>query len=298
MTTGHLIADRNLALLSEVNSDYLVNARLELVAAVLACEHLDVNNDTALAVRHAKGSISNFSCLFAEDCAEQSFLGGELGLSLRSYLTDEDVAGVNLGSDVDDTVLVEILEHIIADIRDVACDFLGSELCITGFGVVFVNMDRCVNIFSYNLFADEYGVLIVITFPGHKADESVLTEGDFAVLGCRAVNEDSTLFDSLASFNNRNLVDTGALVTSEELDYAVILDLAVVVENSYVVSVNTCDNTVALSEHADAGVGTCAVLHACADNRGFGNHKRNCLTLHVGAHQRAVRVVVLEERNH
>ena len=40
-----------------------------------------------------------------------------------------------------------------------------------------------------------------------------------------------------------------------------------------------------------------AVLHAGADDRRFRTEQRHGLTLHVRAHQRAVRVVVLEERN-
>ena len=41
-----------------------------------------------------------------------------------------------------------------------------------------------------------------------------------------------------------------------------------------------------------------AVLEAGADERRLRDHQRHCLPLHVRAHQRAVRVVVLEERDH
>ena len=40
-----------------------------------------------------------------------------------------------------------------------------------------------------------------------------------------------------------------------------------------------------------------AALHAGADQRGLGDHQRHGLTLHVGAHQGAVGVVVLQERD-
>ena len=46
-----------------------------------------------------------------------------------------------------------------------------------------------------------------------------------------------------------------------------------------------------------AGVARDHALHAGADEWRLGAHKRHRLTLHVGAHQRAVGVVVLQERN-
>ena len=45
------------------------------------------------------------------------------------------------------------------------------------------------------------------------------------------------------------------------------------------------------------GVDRGAVLHAGADERRLGTDQRHRLALHVGAHQRAVGVVVLEERD-
>ena len=47
-----------------------------------------------------------------------------------------------------------------------------------------------------------------------------------------------------------------------------------------------------------AGVERRAALHAGADERGVGLQQRHRLALHVRAHQRAVGVVVLEERDH
>jgi hypothetical protein len=46
-----------------------------------------------------------------------------------------------------------------------------------------------------------------------------------------------------------------------------------------------------------AGVARDHAFHAGADERRFGAHQRHGLTLHVRAHQRAVGVVVLEERD-
>ncbi len=53
-----------------------------------------------------------------------------------------------------------------------------------------------------------------------------------------------------------------------------------------------------LRQHADTGVHRRLALDTGTDDRRLCGQKRNSLTLHVGAHQRAVRVVVLKERDH
>ena len=58
------------------------------------------------------------------------------------------------------------------------------------------------------------------------------------------------------------------------------------------------DNARILRGDDVAGVVCRAELHAGTDERCLGAQQRNCLALHVGAHQCAVCVVVLEERNH
>ena len=37
-------------------------------------------------------------------------------------------------------------------------------------------MNRCVNIISNELFVNKNGVLVVVAFPGHEADKSILAE--------------------------------------------------------------------------------------------------------------------------
>ena len=52
-----------------------------------------------------------------------------------------------------------------------------------------------------------------------------------------------------------------------------------------------------LCQHADTGVHRRLCLHACAHHRSLRGQKRNCLTLHVGSHQRTICVIVLQEGN-
>src|SRR5207253_446731 len=61
--------------------------------------------------------------------------------------------------------------------------------------------------------------------------------------------------------------------------------------------VDLIDDAFAAAEHDRAGIARGDALHAGANQRRFALDQRHSLALHVRAHQRAVGVVVLEERN-
>ena len=92
-------------------------------------------------MRYFKRVIAYFSCLLTEDSAEESFLSSELCLTLRSYLTNENIARVNFRADAYDTVFIKVCKSIVADIRDVACDLFRSEFGIAAFDLVFFYMN-------------------------------------------------------------------------------------------------------------------------------------------------------------
>ena len=57
------------------------------------------------------------------------------------------------------------------------------------------------------------------------------------------------------------------------------------------------DDAAALGDDGNAGVNGDSALHAGADQRFLRTHRGNSLALHVGAHQGAVGVIVLKERD-
>jgi hypothetical protein len=61
--------------------------------------------------------------------------------------------------------------------------------------------------------------------------------------------------------------------------------------------VDRVNDAVALGQDDGAGVAGGDAFHAGTDERSFSDEQRNGLTLHVRTHQRAVGVVVLEERD-
>src|SRR3712207_9334049 len=60
----------------------------------------------------------------------------------RSDLADEDRARLDLRADADDARLVEVAEHVLADVRDVARDLLGAELRVAGLDLQLLDVDR------------------------------------------------------------------------------------------------------------------------------------------------------------
>ena len=152
MTTSHLITNRNLTFLSDINTNRLIYSRRQLIA-VLSCKYFGIYNNTIFSVRNLKGSITNFSCFLTEDRTKKTLFCCQFCLSLRSNFTNEDITGTNLCTDTDDTTLIQILECIIANTRNISCDLFRSKFGITGFCFIFLHMNRSIYIVLYKSFA-------------------------------------------------------------------------------------------------------------------------------------------------
>ena len=156
-------------------------------------------------------------------------------------------------------------------------------------------MNGGVHVLAHDLLVQQNGILVVVAFPGHEADQSVLTQRNFAVAHCRAVGQHLTGLDALADLHDGTLVDAGACVGACELDQRIILQLALVVAHNNMVGIHLLNDTVILCQNSGAGVGSSLVLHTGSNDGLLGDHQRHCLTLHVGAHQSTVTVIVLQE---
>ncbi len=141
VASGHLVALGDLSLLGDVDADQLVDAGRQLVIA-LAAEHLDVDDDAALAVRDAQRRVTDFTRLLTEDGAQQALLRGQLGFALGRDLADQDVARMHFRADVDDAALVEVLQRLLVDVGKIAGDLLGTELGVARFDLELLDVDR------------------------------------------------------------------------------------------------------------------------------------------------------------
>src|SRR5436309_1220808 len=312
VAASHLVADGELALHGDVDLNQLEDLRgfdglvpLVLLSA-LTGEDFDVHDGALDARRAVERSIANVAGFFAEDGAEQLFFRSERGLALGRDLADKNVPGLHDRANADDTAFVEVAEEGLANVGNVASDFLGTELSITRFDFILLDVNRGVVIVFDQFFAHEDGVLEVVAAPGEKRHENVAAKREFATFGAGAVGQNLTLLLAVANANERLLADACVLVG--ELDFRQLVDIRAhfAAEHPGVIGfdahddafgVHLIDNAFAFAEHDRAGVARGDALHACADQRRFAADDRHGLALHVGTHERAVGVVVLEERD-
>jgi hypothetical protein len=296
VAAGHLVADADLALLGNRDPDQAVHARHEFVA-FLAAEDPDIDDLAALAVRQAEGRVLHFAGLLAEDRAEESFLCGQFGLALGSDLADQDVAGLDFGTDVNDAFFVQVLERLLADVRDVSGDLFGAELGVAGLQLVLLDMDAGEEVFLDQSLVDDDGVFVVATLPAHERHEDVAAESQLALLGGAGVCDRVVLLKALADVHDGALVDACALVGADVLLERVDVEFARVGFHLDPVRGHAGDHAGALGDDDLTGVQGGAPLHAGADDRRLRLQKRHGLALHVGTHEGSVGVVVLEERD-
>ena len=147
------------------------------------------------------------------------------------------------------------------------------------------------------------GVLEVVAHPRHEGDQHVAAERQLAEIGRGTVGDDLARLHLIAHAHQRPLVDAGVLVRALELAQIVDVD-ARLRRIGLLGGADDDTRRVHLVDHAGAAradgrarIARHHLFHAGADERRFGRDQRHRLTLHVGAHQRAVGVVILEERD-
>src|ERR1035438_1400221 len=113
-------------------------------------------------------------------------------------------------------------------------------------------------------------------------------------------------FDAVAYANQGLLADAGILVRTLEFNQLIDVRAHFTAEYARVIGFDAHDNafridlvhdTFALAKHHRAGIACGDAFHAGADERSVATDQRNRLALHVGTHERAVGVIVLEKRN-
>ena len=142
--------------------------------------------------------VAHVAGLFAEDGAQQLLFRSELGFALGRDLAHQDVAGLDGGADADDAALVEVAQRILADVGNVARDFLRSELGVARLDLELLDVNRGVVVLLHHLFGDQDRVLKVVAAPGHEGHQHIAAERQLAVFGAGTVGDDLALAHALA----------------------------------------------------------------------------------------------------
>ena len=266
-------------------------------------EHADFNNGTELSRRDTQRRITDVGCFFTEDGAQKFFFRRHRAFALRRYLTDKDIARLDFRTDVDNARLVEVFERFFTDVRNITGDFFLTQLGIAGHDFEFLDMDRGINVITGDTLGQKDGILEVVTVPRHERDKHVTAKGKFTHIGTRTIRDDVAFFDNIANFHQRTLVDAAALVGTLIFQQGVNIDTrfrcgnVTGCANNHTGRVNGFNNTVTACDQGCTRITCHRNFHTGTDIRRFGADQRNRLTLHVRAHQCAVRVIVLKERN-
>ena len=273
----------------------------------LAREDLHVDHGSFNAGRRYQAGIAYIARLLSENRAEQLFFRGQLRLALRSHLPDQDIPRADLGPDPDDAALVQIPKAGIAYIGDIARNLFGTELGIARFDLQLLNVDRSIAVLFHQFFADQDRIFKVVATPGHEGHQDVAPERELALVRARPVREDLRLEHTIAPSNQRHLIDAGVLVGALEFGERVDIHTGVTRalsvlplgfhSNDDARGVHAVHDAAALADHDGAGILGGNVLHSGPDVGGLRAQQRDGLALHVGTHQRPVRVVMLQERN-
>ena len=160
-------------------------------------------------------------------------------------------------------------------------------------------MDGGIYILLNQTLRQKNGILVVVTFPSHEADQRVLTKSDLTIAGRRTVCDYLASFDMVILIYNRFLIVAVGLVASLEFCQMVYITVSIGISlDDDLVGSRALNHTGILCNDTHTGVNSCLRGNTGIDNGSLGGQKRYRLTLHVRSHQSTVRIVVLQERNH
>src|SRR5690606_12819862 len=112
-----------------------------------ASEDLGVDDRSVHARRNAEGSVTHVAGYFAEDRAKEFLFRSKVGLAFRRHLTDQDAARLDFRPEPNDAGLVEVLQGLFADVRNIAIYVFLPELRIAGDVFEFFDVDRSGSVF-------------------------------------------------------------------------------------------------------------------------------------------------------
>ncbi|CNU09024.1 Uncharacterised protein [Mycobacterium tuberculosis] len=297
MPAGQLVTVGDLAFLSHIHTHQLVDTGRQLVL-VLAGKHPNADHLAGFAVRHLQRSVAHLAGLLTEDGTQQPLLRRQLGLTLRGDLADQDVPVANLGTDAHDAPLIQVGEHLVGDVRDVAGDLLRTQLGVASIDLMLLDVDRGEHVLFDQAVGQDDRVLVVVALPRHDGHQQVLAQRHLAVVSTGTVGDHLTGLDSVARVHDGALVGASAVVGPGKLAHPVGTPGAVVVHHSDVVGRHLLDDAAFFGDDDVAGVDRRAQLHPGAHQRGLATDQRHRLALHVCPHEGTVGVVVLQEGNH
>ena len=166
-------------------------------------------------------------------------------------------------------------------------------------------MDRREGVFANQFFTEQYGVLEVVPTPRHKRHKDILTQREFAMINGWSISKHLPFHNRLAKPNHWCLSNTGVLVRSLKLDQVIDVQPGIL-PLLPILRIGPHDDAGSIDALHDPGPTSLNYIPRISRDHRFhpGPHQRslrcdqrNRLALHIGTHQRAIGVVMLQERH-
>ena len=226
MTTSHLISYLYFSLLGNVDTNSLIYTWRKFIS-IFSCKHFCIYYNTKFTVRDSQRGISYFSGFFAENSTEQSLFCCQFCLSLWCYFSYQNISGTNLSTNADDSLLIQIFQCVITHARYISCNLFCTKFGISCFCFIFINVYGCIYIFLHQTLTQKNSILVVVTFPGHKSDQRVLSKSNLSAGSRWSVCDNLSFFNFIAFCHDWSLVHTGTLVASYKLSQFVLIHIAI-----------------------------------------------------------------------
>ena len=259
-----------------------------------AAKPLGSNHDAFFTGGQFQRVILDIFASSAKDGMQQFFFRTQFALGLWRHLADEDVVSrVDFRPDLNHAIGVEISKCLFRHIRDIAGEFFASQFRLANFHFVFFQVDTREHVVTHQLFADDDRILEVVPVERHEGDETVSSQCQFALARGRTVGQNLTGFNFFAFADEGFLVQASSFVELVELTEFVFVGIV----NDDAFGIDVGDLAALASFDDESAVLDDFGFHARSHDGGFGTKQGHGLALHVRSHQRAVGIIVLEERN-
>ena len=275
-----------------------------------AAEDLHIDDHTLHARWDLERAVLHVLGLLAEDRGEQLLFRRKLGLALGRDLADQDVARLHMGTDPHDAAFVEVDQRLVRDVGDFPGDLFLPALGVADVQLELLDVDGRVDVVLHQAFRQDDRVLEVVPVPGHERHEYVAAQRQLARFGRGAVGDHMTGTDPVTDPNQGTLIDRGVLIGAPELPHPVAIMLRQPRERDIRVHMprlaRVHDDLI--GRHASDASGPAGHDHRTGVRGHLGlkpgahdwrlrKEQGHSLALHVAAHERAVGIVVLKERN-
>ncbi len=150
----------------------------------------------------------------------------------------------------------------------------------------------------HEAFGKDDSVFVVVAAPAHECDFHVLAERELAAIGRGGVGQEVAALHLIANVHGRTVIEAGKFVRHSERLEAVFVLLPFLVLDDDVLRIGCQHGAGVLRVDEASRVARCHLFDTSRDDRRFRDDAGRRLFLHVRTHQGAVRVVILDERDH